>query len=168
VITVRLGQAVGSKTSHEGDTFDASVSDPIHLASKTIVPVGARAAGIVTSATPAGKLKGGATPGLRLNRLQIGGVDYEIKSQPISQTSTGKGKRTAGMIGGGAGLGAVIGGLAGGGKGAGIGLLVGGAAGTAGAAFTGDRDISLAAETPVSFRLTSPVTIVAKTTAPKD
>jgi hypothetical protein len=57
------------------------------------------------------------------------------------------------MVGGGAGGGALIGGLAGGGKGALIGGLIGAAAGTGGAGLTGNRDITLAAETPLSFKL---------------
>jgi outer membrane lipoprotein SlyB len=75
------------------------------------------------------------------------------------QEQKGKGKRTAGFIGGGAGGGALIGGLAGGGKGALIGGLVGAGAGTAGAAFTGNKDVVIPSETNVSFHLTSPVTI---------
>ncbi len=50
------------------------------------------------------------------------------------------------MIGGGAGGGALIGGLAGGGKGALIGGLIGAGAGTAGAAFTGNKDVVIPSE----------------------
>ena len=63
------------------------------------------------------------------------------------------------MAGGGAGLGALIGGLAGGGKGAAIGALAGGGAGTAGAAFTGNKDIVLPAESALSFKLDQPLTL---------
>ncbi len=57
------------------------------------------------------------------------------------------------MVGGGAGLGALIGGLAGGGKGALIGAAAGAGAGTAGTAFTGNKEIVLPAETAVAFKL---------------
>ncbi len=74
-------------------------------------------------------------------------------------SSKGKGKRTAAMVGGGAAGGAAIGAVAGGGKGAAIGALIGAAAGTGGAGLTGNRDISLAAETALDFKLLQPVTI---------
>ena len=66
--------------------------------------------------------------------------------------------------GGGAGLGAIVGGLAGGGKGAVIGGLAGGGAGTAGSAFTGDANITLPAESVLSFRLTQPLDLSQPTT----
>jgi hypothetical protein len=62
-------------------------------------------------------------------------------------------------VGGGAGLGAIIGGLAGGGKGAAIGVLAGAGAGTAGAAFTGNKDIVLPAESALSFKLLQPLVL---------
>ncbi len=71
----------------------------------------------------------------------------------------GKGKRTAVMAGGGTALGAIIGGLAGGGKGAAIGAAAGAGAGTGGAAFTGNKEIVLPAESALSFRLTSPLEV---------
>ena len=160
VIAVRLQQALGSKTSQEGEHFEASVAAPVMIDGKTIVPTGSTAYGRVTQAHAAGKFKGGATLAVELTDLRVNGLDYPIQSTAAAQTSKGKGKRTATMIGGGAGGGALIGGLAGGGKGAAIGALVGAGAGTVGSAFTGgNRDISLPAESALSFELTAPVTI---------
>ena len=160
VIAVRLQQALGSKTSQEGQHFEASVAAPVMIDGKTVVPTGSTAYGRVTQAHAAGKFKGGATLAVELTDLRVNGFDYPIQSTAAAQTSKGKGKRTATMIGGGAGGGALIGGLAGGGKGAAIGALVGAGAGTVGSAFTGgNRDISLPAESALSFELTAPVTI---------
>jgi hypothetical protein len=74
-------------------------------------------------------------------------------------TQKGKGKRSAVMIGGGGGAGALIGGLAGGGKGALIGGLVGAGAGTAGAAFTGNKELTIPAESAVTVKMTAPLTL---------
>ena len=93
-------------------------------------------------------------PYLHLRSIQSRSADVEA----FSQTSTGKGKRTAGAVVGGTGVGAAIGGLAGGGKGAAIGALVGAGAGTAGA-MTGNRDITLPAESALSFKLVQPLTL---------
>jgi hypothetical protein len=77
-----------------------------------------------------------------------------LQTAAVSREQKGKGKRSAVMIGGGAGLGALIGGLAGGGKGAAIGAAAGAGAGTAGTAFTGNQNIELPAESTLSFKLT--------------
>ena len=84
---------------------------------------------------------------VKLDRVTSRWGSYPVETSSISQAQQGKGKRSAAMIGGGAGLGALIGGLAGGGKGAAIGALAGGGAGTAGTAFTGNKQIVLPAET---------------------
>lgn len=159
-ITVRLRQGVGSKTSNQGDRFDATVAAPVTVGGKTVVPTGATAYGQVTQAHAAGKFKGAASLAVTLTSLTVAGSTYAIQTSTSSQTSTGKGKRSAAMIGGGGAGGALIGGLAGGGKGAAIGALVGAGAGTAGATLTGNnRDISVPAESALSFKLTAPVTL---------
>ncbi len=153
-LRVRLVQAVGSKLSNEGQSFDATFSSPVIVKGATLVPAGTRAVGTVTEAHASGRFKGGATLSLRLNSIHLDGGTFPIHTSTYSQTSTGKGKRTAAMVGGGTGGGALIGGIAGGGKGALIGGLIGAGAGTVGAATT-NRDITLPSETVVQFRLSS-------------
>ena len=159
VISVVLDQAVGSKISTPGQAFSATVQSPVEVDGRLAIPKGARASGIVKDAKPAGRFKGAATLSLTLTSVTVKNEDYNISTSAPSSTSTGKGKRTAAMVGGGAGGGALIGGLAGGGKGALIGGLIGAAAGTGGAGLTGNRDITLAAETALSFKLTEPLEI---------
>lgn len=158
VLTVRLGQALGSKTSQVGTVFTGTMANPITIDGKMVISEGSEASGVVREAKKAGRFKGAAVLTLELTALTVNGHKYNIQTQGISQTSTGKGKRTAGMIAGGTGAGAAIGGLAGGGKGAAIGALAGAAAGTVGAT-TGNRDISLPAEAAVSFSLMQPLTL---------
>jgi hypothetical protein len=157
-LTVRLGQELSSKTSQTGSVFTATMANPITVDGQVAIPEGSEATGVVREAKKAGRFKGGATLSVDLTSIVVHGHKYNIQTEFVSQTSTGKGKRTAGMMAGGAGAGAAIGGLAGGGKGAAIGALAGVAAGTIGAA-TGNRDIKLPAETALSFKLDSPLTL---------
>lgn len=158
-ITVVLDQTLGSKTSTSGQTFSATVQEPIEVAGKVAIPKGARASGIVRDAKAAGRFKGGAVLSLALTGIEINGKEHEIQTSEATTVSKGKGKRTAVMVGGGAAGGAGIGALAGGGKGAAIGALIGAAAGAGGAGLTGNRDITLAAETALSFKLVQPLEV---------
>jgi hypothetical protein len=155
VLTVRLGQAVGSKISETGQAFSATVAKAVVVGKDTAIPEGASASGTVTDAKPLGRFKGGAVLSLKLNSV----ADLPVETSALVRTQAGKGKRTAAMIGGGAGLGALIGGLAGGGKGAAIGAVAGAGAGTAGTAYTGNKDIVLPAESAISFKLEQPLEI---------
>lgn len=161
-LTVVLDQTLSSKTSTNGETFAATVHSPVEVDGKIAIPKGARATGIVREAKSAGRFKGAAALELTLTSLNVNGSEYEIHTSSPLRVSKGKGKRSAVMIGGGAGGGALIGGLAGGGKGALIGGLIGAGAGTAGAGLTGNREITLPAETALTFRLMRPLEIKQK------
>lgn len=158
-LTVRLGQAVGSKISQPGQSFSATLANAVEIEGKTVIRAGANASGTVVDAQPLGRFKGGAVLQLQLTSININGSDRAIQTSAVTQTQKGKGKRTAVLAGGGAGLGAIVGALAGGGKGAAIGALAGGGAGTAGAAFTGNKDIVLPAESALSFQLSQPLEV---------
>ena len=158
-LTVRLGQAVGSKISQAGQSFSGTLANSIVVGGKTAIPSGTAVSGTVTDAKPLGRFAGGASLSLKLDSINLNGSDRAIQTAAITQSAKGKGKRTAVMAGGGAALGALIGGLAGGGKGAAIGAVAGGGAGTGGAAFTGNKDIVLPAESALTFSLSQPIEI---------
>jgi len=158
VLTIRTGEALGSKSSQVGTAFTGSIATPISIGGKMVIPAGSVITGTVKEAKKAGRFKGAAVLRLSLDSVTVKGHQYNIETEAFDQTSTGKGKRTAGMVVGGTGAGAAIGGLAGGGTGAAIGALVGAGAGTIGAA-TGNRDINLPAESALSFKLTQPLTL---------
>ena len=163
---MRLDSDLGSAISHAGDSFSATVSDDVVVDDTVVIPRHARAEGLVVDAKPLGHFKGGALLSVRLERVHTKWGSYPVSTSSIERAEKGKGKRSAGFIGGGAGFGALIGGLAGGGKGAAIGALAGGGAGTAGAGLTGSKQIVLPAETLLTFRLEHSVHITEQ--APQD
>ncbi len=159
VLTVVTGQSLSSKTSTTGQAFIATLAQPVSAGGRTAFPKGATVSGTVVIAKAKGKIKGEGQLDLTLTSISVRGHTYPIKTNVLSSTEKGKGKRTAATTGGGAAGGALIGGLAGGGKGAGIGALVGAGAGLVGGALTGNKQIELPAESALTFTLTSPLTL---------
>src|SRR5215472_15037493 len=147
VIAVVLDQTISSKTANSGEKFTATVESPVEVEGKVAIPKGARAEGVIREAKAAGRFKGGAVLSLELTSVTVAGKDHEIQTSGATMSSKGKGKSTAVMVGGGAAGGAAIG------------ALIGAAAGTGGAGLTGNRDITLAAETALDFKLLQPVSI---------
>jgi hypothetical protein len=155
-VSVVVTQQLSAKNSNVGDPFTGELAAPLTTSSgKTVFPKGTPVQGSVTAAKGRGKFKGEGTLAIQVS--SIGG--HAVTTSDYMKQEKGKGKRSAGLIGGGAGAGALIGGLAGGGKGAAIGALAGAGAGTAGAGLTGNKDIVIPAESVVSFTLQSPVTV---------
>ncbi len=158
-ITVTTREELSSKTSQPGQSFSATVTNDVRVRGVTLVRAGSTATGTVVAAKSQGRFKGSGELDLRLDSIRAEGRSLEIATNSIDQEQKGKGKRTAGFVGGGGGGGALIGGLAGGGKGALIGGLLGAGAGTAGAAFTGNKPVIVPAESPLTFRLVRSVTV---------
>jgi len=159
VLSVTMDQAVSTKSNAAGDTFEASLAEPVTVEGTTALPKGSKATGTVVQAQAAGRVKGGAVLSLALKSITVHGRKYTIETSTFEQSGKGRGTRTAVGGGGGAAVGAIVGAIAGKGKGAAIGALAGGGAGTAGAALTGERDITIAAETRVTFKLTQSLTV---------
>lgn len=158
-VTVTLGSAIGSKLSHSGDTFTGTVAKDVRVHEEVVIPKGANINGTVTDAKPLGRFKGGAELQVRLDSITLHGSDLPVHAGLQTLSAKGKGKRTAVMAGGGAALGGIIGAIAGGGKGAAIGAAAGGGAGAGGAAFTGNKDIVLPAESALTFELSEPLEV---------
>ena len=159
VLDVKLTQPMSSKTAQAGDPFTATLADPIVAHGKTVIPAGANVTGKVVDAKSKGKVKGEARLELAATSITVHGKRYPIQASMQGLSEKGKGKRTAATTGGGAAGGALIGGLAGGGKGAAIGALLGGGVGFVGGAFTGNKQIELPAEAQLSFKLSAPLTL---------
>lgn len=161
-IHVTLDQAVASDQNRPGDRFDATVSEPVVIDGKAVIPQGARVEGVVVDAKRSGRLMGRARLQLALQTVEVNGQEYDVRTMSRTRIGGNHKKRNAAWIGGGAAGGALIGAAAAGGKGALIGGPVGAGAGTAVAFLTGKKDIRLAPETPVTFELAEPVTVKVK------
>jgi hypothetical protein len=162
-LQVRLNQTIDVKHVESGDRFSGTLTQPIMQGDIVVVPAGSPASGEVLVAHRRGLFKGRSVLALTLTRLDVKGTPYRIDTGSLARTKKGKGKRSAAFIGGGAGMGMLIGGVATGGVGLLVGGLAGGGAGALGAAFTGNRDLSIPAESVVTFRLQGGLTLAPDT-----
>lgn len=158
-LVVRMGNTIDTKTANAGDTFTGTLAHAVAVGDDIAIPSGAGVSGTVVESKSPGKFKGEGTLAVSLTTVDVNGVPTSIQTSNYAVSVKGKGKRTAVVTGGGAGGGALIGGLAGGGKGALIGGLLGAGAGAAGSAFTGNKDLRIPAEAAVTFKLSNDITV---------
>ena len=157
-LTVRIGQSLSSATAKAGEKFEGTLAHDAVVNGKTVAKAGSRVSGTVTNAKSSGRLHAPGQLGLRLTSIDVDGKAVPIHTTAVSRTGKSHTKSNATKIGGGAAAGALIGGLAGGGKGALIGAGAGGAAGTGLAAATGKQEAVIPAESALSFTVTSTAT----------
>jgi hypothetical protein len=153
-LTIRINQHISVKTSRAGDRFTGEVVEPVvGSGDRVVIPKGAPVSGVVVASHRRGHFKGSSILELRLTYLTLNGSRYALDTGDLTRTKKGKGKRSAAIIGGGAGLGMLVGGVATGGVGLLVGGLVGGGGGTLLSGLTGNRDIEIPAESIVRFKL---------------
>ena len=160
-LAIRINQRIDVKHAHIGDRFTGDLSEGITQNGKVILPRGTDVRGVIDAAHRRGHFKGRSVLELRLTSVVHDGKVYPIETADFVASKKGKGKRTAGWIGGTAGAGMLIGGIASGGVGLLAGGLAGGGLGTLIAGTTGNRDITIPAESLVRFRLQDDLTISA-------
>ena len=162
-LAVGLADTIDTARASSGEAFDGTLAEPLVVRGIEVAPVGSRVTGRVTNAVSSGRLNRPAELSLVLTSLTPeSGRSVEISTSAWAEKGQSHKKRDIEMIGGGAGVGALIGAIAGKGKGAAIGSAVGAGAGTAAAAATGKKEIVLPPETALTFTLTAPVTLEAK------
>lgn len=164
VITVRTIDAIDSANNSVGQSFRASLDAPVVVSDQVVFPRGLNVYLKLVDASSAGKFKGSSELTVSLESLTYQGKTYTLETSDVQQKGDSRGKRSAEVIGGGSILGALIGGLAGGGKGAAIGAIAGGGAGTAVQATTHGKQVKIPSETRLDFTLHSavPVTFIPK------
>ena len=145
-IQVQLLTPLDTGNARAGQEFSATLAQPVS-AGKTVWPKGTQVKGRVVEAVSSGRLQRPASITLQLT--QIG--NSPVVTEPEQIDGKSHAGRNAGLILGGAAAGAIIGGIADGGKGALIGTAAGAGAGTLTAIATGKREIVLRAETTLNF-----------------
>jgi hypothetical protein len=167
IITGYLENAIDTSISQNNDRFRLTVQSPDEFRGATIE-------GYLTGVGRSGKVTGrsnvtlnfqsitlrdgktydfaGTLTGVRDAQGKVVRVDTEGVAKGDSQT-----KETAKRGGIGAGLGAVIGAIAGGGKGAAIGAIIGGSAGAGSVIFTGRDDVRLDKGAMLTIQASSPI-----------
>src|SRR5215510_10667076 len=161
-LRVRLNDTLSSKESRAGDKFTATVINPSRFEDAKIT-------GHIRSIVKSGRVEGRTTMSLAFDSIRLAdgrtGVvrgevlrvydsDSASKVDEEGRVQSGsRGKQTLKRSGIGAAAGAVIGGIAGGGKGAAIGLIVGGAAGAGSLAIGGSKELKLERGTEMLIRV---------------
>jgi len=158
-IGIRTSQELSSGIAKAGDRFDATLTRSLVVGGKTLAKAGAPARGKVTLAKSSGRLHAPGQLSVRLTSVQVDGKMVAISTGSYHIEGKSHTKSNVTKIGGGAAVGALIGGLAGGGKGALIGAGAGGAAGTGVAAATGKQEAIIPAEKALSFTTTAAATV---------
>jgi hypothetical protein len=155
-ILVRMVDSVDSSKQKAGYKFRATLEANLQAFDVTVAPRGTTVYGVLAKASSSGKFKGSSELVLELTDILINGTAYPLMTTDYEIKGKGEGGNTTKKVLGGAGLGALIGGIAGGGKGAGIGALAGAGAGTAVAATKKGEQVSVPSETLLEFRLEHP------------
>jgi hypothetical protein len=156
-VRIVLQQGVGTDTSAPGSQFAGVLADPIVIDGRTVLDKGTAVSGRVVDVKKAGRVKGRATLSLKLTSVEHDGKPVEIETKTFVGVAKDNKKRDAAIIGGGAGVGAVIGAIAGGGKGAATGAAIGGAGGTGTVLATRGDDLHYPPESRLNFVLSKPV-----------
>jgi hypothetical protein len=158
-ILIRTVDPIDSSKQKAGFRFTANLETNLQYDNVVVARRGTPVYGVLATASSAGKMKGSSELGLELTDIVINGTSYPLMTSTYEIEGKGEGSNTAKKVLGGAGLGALIGGLAGGGKGAGIGVLAGAGAGTAVAATKKGQQLQIPSESLLEFRLEQPVAL---------
>ena len=163
-LKVRTTSALSTESHQAGESFTATLEEPLVEGNWVIAPQGATVEGWIVEADEGGRVQGVARLSIQLAQLHTAdGQIIEINTNPFVVEAETTKREDATKIGIGAGIGAVIGAIAGGKKGAGIGAATGAGAGTGVVLATRGDAAVIGSETVLDFELQSPVTVTERT-----
>jgi hypothetical protein len=158
-LVVRMIDAVNSEVNRVGQTFAASLDQPVTVNGSEAIPRSADVVVKLVDAKESGTFTGRSELALSLASVKVNGRVVDINTQTVSRESDARGKDTATRAAGVGVAGAAIGAIAGGGKGAAVGAVAGGAAGAGSEVITKGPQVKIPSETRLTFVLDSPVKI---------
>jgi hypothetical protein len=159
-VTVRINQWLSSDRNQKGDTFTATLSQPVIVDGIVVAQRGQTVYGEVSEAQKAGRVEGASRLGLQLTQLTlVDGDQVSVQSQMVNQKGQTSQGRDAAAIGVTTGLGAAIGAGVNGGVGAGVGAGAGAVVGILGVLLTRGRPTVIYPESVLTFQTSAPVEI---------
>ncbi len=160
IVRVRLETPLSSDTAQAGQEFTATTGAAVVIDGVEAFPLGSRVRGHVSHAAGAGKVSGRGELSLEVDTVAVpGGPETAVEADPLARKARSTVKKDAAKVAGAAGVGAILGGVIGGGKGALIGGAVGGSAGTGVVLATKGEEVSLPEGSTLEFRLRTPLEI---------
>lgn len=158
-LVIRMIDGVDSERNSVGQSFAASLDQPVIIDGQTVIPRGADVIVKLVDAKESGKLTGRTSLTLALMSVKVNGRMVDVNTQTVKEESSSRGARTAKVVGGTAALGTIIGAIAGGGKGAAVGLGSGAVVGAAAEVLTKGQRVKIPSETTLTFVLENAVRI---------
>jgi hypothetical protein len=158
-LVLRLIDDVDSTRDAVGQTFRASIDEPVVVGERTIIARGADVVVKLVEDKQSGKLTGRTELTLDVQSVMVNGRMIDVHTDEVTQASASRTGKTGTVVGGTAALGAIIGAIAGGGKGAAIGAVSGAAAGGAVQVMTKGEKVKIPSETRLTFTLQQPLRI---------
>jgi len=159
-VVVRTTTEISTQAVSTGDTFEASLEEPLMDGATLIAPKGASVIGLVAYSDKGGRVEGRAQLEFQLrNFVTESGQVVDVNTDTLGLTAESSTKQDALKVGIASGIGAAIGAIAGGGKGAAIGAGAGAGAGAGSVLLTRGNAAVLPSESVLNFTLAAPVTI---------
>jgi hypothetical protein len=159
-LAIRTQNTLSTERNLKGDTFTATLEEPLVVDGLVIAEKGSTVEGHVVRAEKAGRVEGLSALGVELVRLHTSDGQRVSIATELHEV---QGERSRGSdakkVGLGAGLGAVIGAIAGGGKGAAIGAGAGAGAGAGTVLATRGEHAVIPSESRLTFHMRTPVEV---------